>query len=463
MIGASNPQPCLDPLVRVAVASAIGSLGGRAIPMRITRVLVALLVGLAGWLAWSPPAAAQSGQLILASTSDTGVKANRRSFNAWLSADGTKVAFTSEATNLDPADRDSYADVYVKDLVTGDITLASTSDEGVIGNNGSGGPVVSLSADGTKVAFASGATNLDPQDTDETGDLYVKDLVTGDITLVSTSDEGVKGNDTSELPILSADGTRVGFTSYATNLDPVDTDSEPDAYVKDLVTGDLVLASVSKTGVKANGQVGAISSTGQKVVLASNRFPRDTDPIEDVYLKNLITGAVRLVSTSDTGVKGNGGSFPTSLADGKVEFSSYATHLDPADTEGHPDMYVKDLVTGDLTLVSGSDPSLPGKDGDARGGALSADGVLATFSTQANNVGAADRDHGSDVWVRNLTTGALTLVSATAEGIKGNDDSFAYWGSISADGSEVAFESRATNLDPLDSDSKRDIYVKFLA
>jgi len=437
-------------------------------PMRLSRGFIALLVGLAGWVVWSPPAAAQSGALVLASTSDTGVKANRRSFNPWLSADGTKVAFISTATNLDPADRDSFDDVYVKDLVTGDITLASTSDEGVKGNSGSG-QLVSLSADGTKVAFASGATNFDPKDTDATGDLYVKDLVTGDITLVSTSDEGVKGNDISELPILSADGTRVGFTSYATNLDPVDTDNEADAYVKDLVTGDLVLASVSKTGVKANGQVGAISSNGRSVAFASNRFLPDTDPAAKVYLKNLTTGAVRSVSTSDTGRKANGDSFPRSLADGRVAFISSANSLDPADTEADWDVYVKDLVSRDLTLVSASDPSLPGRDGNADGGALSADGVLVTFSTEANNVGAADSDHRSDVWVRNLTTGGLTLVSTSAQGIKGNAGSFAGTlslsggGSISADGSKVAFESRATNLDPADTDSILDIYVKTIA
>lgn len=39
------------------------------------------------------------------------------------------------ATNLDPADTDVDADVYVKDLATGNITLASTSDAGANGND----------------------------------------------------------------------------------------------------------------------------------------------------------------------------------------------------------------------------------------------------------------------------------------------------------------------------------------
>ena len=167
-----------------------------------------------------------------------------------LSADGTKVAFISSATNLDPADTDGFLDVYVKDLTTGGLTLASTSDTGVKGNARSFKP--SLSAAGTKVAFISSATNLDPADTDGFSDVYVKDLTTGDLTLASTSDAGVKGNSGSFEPSLSADGTKVAFWSTATNLDPADTDGFSDVYVKDLTTGDLTLASTSDAGVKGS-------------------------------------------------------------------------------------------------------------------------------------------------------------------------------------------------------------------
>src|SRR5919108_71797 len=113
----------------------------------------------------------------------------------------------------------------------GDITLASTSDSGTTGNDYSLDP--SLSADGTVVAFWSFANNLDPGDTDRyPPDVYVKDLVTGDIALASTSDGGVKGNDYSLMPSLSADGTRVAFSSDATNLYPGDS-TWVDVYVKE--------------------------------------------------------------------------------------------------------------------------------------------------------------------------------------------------------------------------------------
>jgi Tol biopolymer transport system component len=108
----------------------------------------------------------------------------------------------------------------------GDITLASTTDSGEKGDLDS--LDAALSANGTRVAFRSFATNLDPTDTDFPPDIYVKDLVTGEILLASTSDTGEKGNDGNFNPSLSANGNIVAFESYADNLDPADTDDFPD-------------------------------------------------------------------------------------------------------------------------------------------------------------------------------------------------------------------------------------------
>jgi Tol biopolymer transport system component len=387
--------------------------------MRLSRGFATLLVGVAGWLVWSPPAAAQSGALVLASTSDTGIKGNRDSAFEVISADGTKVAFRSNATNLDPADTDGIFDIYVKDLVTGDITLASTSDQGIKGNGPSGLPI--LSTDGTRVGFTSIANNLDPRD---------------------------------RLPLPDPEGSPLYFPD--------------DAYVKDLVSGDLILASASATGKKANyvSFLGALSSNGRKAVVnsrATNLSPRDLDTNYDIYFKDLTTGTVRLVSTSDTGEKQNDGSAGWSFAAGKIEFETGATNLDPADQQAFfSDVYVKDVVTGEVTFISTS--YVPGGDGYAFAGGLSADGNFALFTTLAANVDPIDTDHYGDVWVRNLTTGTLTLVSASADGIKSNRSSgSSQGGSISADGSRVVFASKATNLDPSDKDTFTDIYVKTIA
>ena len=158
------------------------------------------------------------------------MKGNGSSILPYLSPDGTQVVFSSAANNLDSADRNHISDVYSKNLVTGDITLVSTSSAGVSGNGPSDNPY--LSSDGTKVVFTSAATNLDSMDTDPFEDIYMKDLTTGTLTLLSTSSAGVKGNADSLNPAMSADGSLVVFYSGATNLDPADTDSILDVYVK---------------------------------------------------------------------------------------------------------------------------------------------------------------------------------------------------------------------------------------
>jgi hypothetical protein len=152
--------------------------------------------------------------------------------------------FHSDATNLDPADTDRLVDVYVKDLRTGDITLVSTSDTGAKGDSHSQWP--DISSDGAKVAFSSNATNLDPGHEPrvyyQAQEVYVKDLRTGDLTMASTSGTTVDGNDSSSFGTLSADGNRVGFNSRATNLVPSDNNFETDVFVKQLPSTPTSLA-----------------------------------------------------------------------------------------------------------------------------------------------------------------------------------------------------------------------------
>jgi hypothetical protein len=112
--------------------------------------------------------------IIRASTSASGGQGNGASTRAVLSADGAKLAFSSEASNLVPGDTNGVEDVFVKDLATGAITWASTSARGEEGNGFSQLPW--LSADGNKVAFDSVASNLVPDDTKEVRDVFVRDL-----------------------------------------------------------------------------------------------------------------------------------------------------------------------------------------------------------------------------------------------------------------------------------------------
>jgi hypothetical protein len=433
-------------------------------------------------LSIGPTAPAGPADLALATTSDAGVKANGASVEASLSADGTKVAFRSVATNLDPGDTDSRRDIYVKDLTTGDIVLASTSDAGVKGNDDSFLP--SLSDDGTRVAFSSDATNLDPGSGSSFQQVYVKDLTTGNIILASTSDTGIVGVAESRRPKLSGDGTKVAFQSSAPNLDPADTDYQSDVYVKDLTTGDITLASTSDAGVKGNafsGGVPGLAEDGSRVAFlseANNLDPADTEPTfdsyfrtDDVYVKDLTTGDITLASSNDAGVDGNGYSdFPSLSGDGaRVAFVSAATNLEPGDTGGtgsagdasEYDIYMKDLSTGDITLASRSDSGTSDTGAMANNydhaPSVSADGTRFAFGSFSTNLDAADTSTDDDSYVKDLTTGDTTLATTTDTGVKGAGSPT----SLSADGTRVAFTS-GLQMDPADTDALVDVYVKQL-
>lgn len=294
-----------------------------------------------------------TGGVVLASASRTGAKANVGGEFPSLSGSGRYVAFQSQSTNLAPADRNRRSDIYVKDLLTGRIALASANAVGRTGNGSSTKP--SLSAEGSVVAFVSASTNLDPVDRDPGADIYVKNLLTGEIRVASTSSDGNPGNGGgSANPSLSGDGFRVAFDSAATYLDPADTDELTDVYVKDLQTGQLFLASTSGSGVKGDGasQSPALSGDGATVAFTSGATeldPADRNRLVDVYAVDLCSGELRVVSTSDDGVIGNAGSGNPALStDGQqAAFDSAATNFDPADS-GRFDyhVYLKSLCPG---------------------------------------------------------------------------------------------------------------------
>ncbi len=420
-----------------------------------------------------PAASAAPGTITLVSTNSLGIKGNSGGsapFVGAVSAEGTRVAFYSSSTNLSPDDTDSTRDAYVKDLTTGAVFLASINGNGVKGNGINSAN--DISADGTHVAFQSKATNLVPGDTDIEYDVYVKDLVTGDLVLASTNESGVKSNEFTGGASLSADGTRVLFSSFASNLDPADTDTLVDAFVKDLTTGDITLVSANEAGVKANGPIAggmAISADGTKVAFtsyATNLDPSDTDSFADVYVKDLVTGDITLASTNDSGVKGNGNSdADTSLsADGTVvAFGSGSTNLDPGDVDSIGDVYVKNLTTGELTLASITQNGTKA-DQDSGQVSLSADGSVVAFTTYADNLDPVDHQtlRDDDVYVKNLLTGALVLASSNADGRHAGDSS-SNSPSITADGTKVVFTSGASNFDvrdPVRFDN--DVYMKDL-
>jgi hypothetical protein len=173
------------------------------------------------------------------------------------------------ATNLDPADTDVSADVFVRDLTAGTTRLASRRTDG--GKVAAASSRPSLSADGRAVAFQSAAPLHD--DADLFDDIYVRDLVAGTTTLVSRASgaAGVKSNSRSELPAISADGTVVAFRSNASNLGG----PEGGVYVRSIPDTTTTPMGVGRhAGLSADGSCLMMATRSPELIRSSSDYER---------------------------------------------------------------------------------------------------------------------------------------------------------------------------------------------
>ncbi len=328
----------------------------------------------------------------------------------------------------------------------------------------------SLSADGRFVAFeGANASNLVPDDTNGVADVFVRDRQLGATERVSVDSSGAQSDNGSAFAAISADGGFVAFQSIATNLVPNDTNGQIDVFVHDRQTGATTRVSVATGGAQATvgGGAPAISDDGRFVAFQSNGadlVTSDTNAVPDVFLHDRQTGVTSRVSVDGGGGEGQGPSTSAAMSgDGRfVGFVSAAPNLVLGDTNGVPDVFVRDLQTGVTSRVSVGSGGVEGNGSSGVAGAdhdgyLSDDGRFVAFSSAASNLVAGDGNGVADLFVRDRQTGATTRVSVTSGGGESNGDSF--FPTISADGNLVAFGSVASNLVAGDTNGVADVFV----
>lgn len=119
------------------------------------------------------------------------------------------------------------------------------------GERGSGASTGALFADGNrKILFWSTADKLVAGDTNQTRDLFIKDLVSGQVVSVNSGANGELANAPVGAADINAAGTHVVFSTAASNLVPttVDTNGDSDVFLRDIAQGQTQLLSLSQAG-----------------------------------------------------------------------------------------------------------------------------------------------------------------------------------------------------------------------
>src|ERR1043165_3188042 len=216
------------------------------------------------------------------SGNQTNIAASGNSFAPAFSGNGRFMVFLSHANNLvTNDDLAPYLDVFVRDLTGSNTVLVSVNASGVGGGNGDSS-FPSISSNGQFVAFASAASNLTPDDTNGTPDIFVRDLVSGVTTPVSVgvTGESSAGNLTNGThfrlannPLISPNGRWVVFESIATNLVALDdSNGTTDVFARDLQTKTTHLISINAAASgsgNGNSESPTITADGRFVAFVS--------------------------------------------------------------------------------------------------------------------------------------------------------------------------------------------------
>jgi Tol biopolymer transport system component len=377
-----------------------------------------------------------NGPTVVASTDSQGGAENGSSSQVVLSPDGTKIAFASVASNLVPTQFWGRTDIFVKDLLTGEVTRVSTDVAGAEPDRPSSNPV--FSPDGSKVAFLSAATNLVPGVADGSVGVFVKDLVSGAIQRIAG---GVSGD-----MAFSPDGSQLIFESSATNLVSGDTNGQDDIFVADLASGALQRVSTTQQGEQANGrsEAGVFSPDGTKIAFASaasNLVAGDGNGLMDIFVKDLASGVLERFS---------GTQFGGDVASAKPVFSPDGSRIA---FDGSGEIFLVNLATSERTAVSINDAQ----------STANIFSLSAVFSPDGSKIAfwAWGWSGGPNILIKDLTTGGLAVAVPGMDGVTGMQSSSF---DLSWVGNMLAFSARTSGgVAPGDSPAYEYAYIRQLS
>jgi hypothetical protein len=401
----------------------------------------------------------------LVSTDSEGRQGNSDSFfsNVASSDDGRYIVFESLADNFTSPDSLGFADVFLKDLETGVLIRASNSSSA--GQAQGNSYEASVSSDGNRVLFTSDAPNIVSGDTNDTSDVFLRDVATESTTRVSLRDGGdAQIIGPSHSARMNEDGRYIVFVSSAPSVVAGIAGGINHVYLRDNLTNTTTLLSQSDSDVAGNRNSArpVISADGRFVVFESRANLVGgflDDELSNIYLRDRTLDTIERISRGSAGGVSNDDSFKADLSDdGRyVVFESVGSNLIANDNNQVSDIFLWDRnsISPNKTIrISrrGADEA----NGASDSGRISANGEFVVFRSDATNLVVNDESTVSDIFAYSIALDEVQKVSRRPEGQVLNAGSTQP--SINANGQYLTFTSQSSNLLPNDSNESLDIF-----
>jgi len=283
---------------------------------------------------------------------DTGSPPDGDMFNPCLSADGQIVAYTSNATNLVPANGSGFTQIVAHNFGSGTSTIVSRSTAGVNVPCDASCNNPRISPDGGYIVFQSDSTNLDAATAGAVMPQVYRGTYTGAPVLALGRDSGgVLTSAQTFLPDVSEDGRFVVFHTYDQNLVSPPATSSPILVRRSIIDGTTELVT-DKPGlipflVFPNGYPASISGDGQTVAfLGRDDSLAGGTPLNfkaQVFVRDMSSSNILFCSQHLDGTPSNIDCSPPRMsADGKwVVWSTQGSTLVDGDTNGKSDVFLR--------------------------------------------------------------------------------------------------------------------------
>jgi len=281
--------------------------------------------------------------------------------------------------------------------------------------------------------------------------------------IINKNSNGKLPNGDSSPGSMSSDGRFVVFSSEATNLVAGDTNNMADLFLKDKYTNKTTRISLTKTGKQittGTDSTGVISANGNYIVICSNGnlgWSNSTRSLYQLYLYNRVTKSLELISKESNGTAMKyGGRYPSISADGRyVAFVTDCIVRDTTYNANINNVFVYDRFkneTQNLSIDIKSNNRYNDNGYGASVPSISDNGRYIAFNYFSGSLGKLfiyDRQ-------TNTTRSILGINNQTPNGDL-------LWPKISGNGRYVTFYSKASNLDPRDTNIREDVYITDLS